>query len=135
MSIGGGQPKGTEPTVPFDVPAFASGGGITPDQQALGQYTYGQGLDAQGNLFGQSGTGQSTMATQGAEGARMAEAEQTGGMSDINQGARYTQYGNQVSNVEGQIQNQASLESLANTAAADQLTSGLGGLLNQNKSS
>lgn len=98
----------TEPAT-FDIPAFQSSGGITPQQQALGQYSYGQDLLAQSSLYGGSGTGDSTMATQGAEGARNTAELQTAEMSDTNQGAIYDLYKNDISGIEQGLGNAASL--------------------------
>jgi hypothetical protein len=94
---------------PVDIPPFLSSGGITPQQGALADFTYGEGLDAIGNEFGQAGTGQSTMATQGAGGANFAKAEQAGGMSDVNQTADYARYQGDVSNELQGLATQASL--------------------------
>jgi hypothetical protein len=95
--------KGTPENV--DIPPFISAGGVTPQQQNLGQYSYGQDLTAQASLFGGSGTGDSTMATQGAAGARNTAAEQMAGMSDTNQKAMYDLYGNDVSAISQELQN------------------------------
>lgn len=101
----------------INIPAFTSSGGITPQQQALGQYSYGQDLDAQANLFGSSGTGMSTMATQGAEGAKNTEAEQMAQMSDTNQGAQYEQYQNQLQGFQQNLSNELAIGQ-ANQGAA-----------------
>lgn len=93
----------------INIPAFTSAGGITPEQQTLADFTYGQDLTGQASLFGGSGTGMSTMATQGAEGAKNAEALQTGGMSDADQNAMFKDYTNQVSAEEQQLQNDITL--------------------------
>ena len=100
--------SGTKGAQNVDIPAFQSAGGITPQQQSLGDYTYGEGLDNIGNQFS-GGTGMSTMATQGAGGVNFAEAEQVGQMSDINQGAQYNMFQQDVnSELQGlanQVQN------------------------------
>ena len=92
-----------------NIPAFQSTGGITPQQQDLAQFTYGQNLLGQSSLFGGSGTGDSTMATQGAEGARNTMAQQQGQMSDIDQEAQYQLYQNDVQSQIQQLQNSQTL--------------------------
>jgi type 1 fimbria pilin len=101
----------------FNIPAFASSGGITPQQNELGQYTFGEGLVGQGNMFGSEGLGDSTMATQGAEGVKNTEAQTMAGMSDANQGAQYDLYKNDVSALEQGVSNELNIQN-ANTAAA-----------------
>lgn len=108
MSLGGGQSKGSPQNV--NIPAFQSQGGITPQQQDLAQFTYGENLLGQGNQFASSGTGQSTMATQGAEGARNTMAQQQGEMSDVDQEAMYQLYQNDVQSQIQQLQNQTTLD-------------------------
>jgi hypothetical protein len=105
MSIGGGGNKGASGV---DIPPFLSGGGITPQQQEFGNFTYGENLLGQGSAFASSGTGDSTMATQGAEGAKNTEAEQMGQMSDTDQSAMYDLYKGDVSNELQSLSNQAS---------------------------
>ena len=102
---GGSGGKGSPEDV--NIPPFESQGGVTPQQQALCQYSYGQDLLAQGNLFGSSGTGQSTMATQGAEGARNTAAMQMAGMSDTDEKAMYQLYQNDVQATEQDLANSA----------------------------
>lgn len=102
---GSSSSKGSPENV--DIPAFQSSGGVTPQQQALGQYSYGQDLLAQGSLYGGEGLGDSTMATQGAEGARNTTAMQMAGMSDTNQGAMYNLYQNDVQATEQALSNAA----------------------------
>jgi hypothetical protein len=116
---GGGSSKGGPQNV--NIPAFTSEGGITPEQQALADFTYGQNLLGEANAYGTSGLGQSTMATQGAEGAATGRAQQMGQMSDINTGAEYGAYQNQVANLEQGLQNQQTLNQLAqqNQAGTD----------------
>ena len=120
-----------------NIPAFTSSGGITPQQEAFGQYSYGQDLLAQGNLFGGSGTGISTMATQGAEGAKNTEVAQLAGASDTDQGAMYDLYKNQVGGFEQGLQNQLTLNQASQTATDNSLASlvkasGFGSGLNSN---
>ena len=107
----------------LNIPAFTSSGGVTPQQDALGQYTYGQDLLAQGNLFGSSGTGMSTMATQGAEGAKNTEVQQLAGASDTNQNAQYDLYKNQLTGFEQGLQNDLTLQNANQTVADQSLTS------------
>lgn len=95
----------------INVPSFQSAGGITPQQQDLSQFTYGENLLGEAGLFGGSGTGQSTMATQGAEGARNTMAQQQGQMSDVDQEAQYQLYQNDVSSMIQGLQNQQTLAS------------------------
>lgn len=108
----------------LNVPPFLSSGGVTPEQQTLANFGYGQDLMGQAAQFGGSGTGMSTMATQGAEGGANTGAQAVGGFSDTNTGAEYTDYGNQVTAFEQGLQNDitlsnqndASLTSLAGAA-------------------
>lgn len=97
---------------PFDIniPAFESAGGVTPEQLSLGQYSYGQDLLAQRSLFGGSGTGESTMATQGAEGSRNTAALQMAGMSDANTEAQYQLYKNNIQGITQGLTNAAALD-------------------------
>jgi hypothetical protein len=129
MSIGGGGNKGAQDV---NIPPFESAGGVTPQQQALGQYTYGENLTGEASQFGGSGTGQSTMATQGAEGAKNTEAQQMGEMSDTDESAMYQLYQNDVSNelqglanqAQGQQQSSANLGSLFSGLGTAQGSSG-----------
>jgi hypothetical protein len=107
MSLGSGGNKGA---TDVNIPAFQSSGGITPQQQEFGQFTYGENLLGQGSMFGGEGLGDSTMATQGAEGAKNTEAEQMGQMSDTDQSAMYQLYQNDVQNELQGLQNQASTQ-------------------------
>ena len=114
-------------------PYFTSPGGVTPQQQSLGDYNYGQNLtESQGQFDPQSqpggGASLSTMATQAAGGANMGKALDLASMSDTNQGAALGAYENAI-NIDQQnnsaalaeqqqSQQQAiSLASLAGTAA------------------
>jgi hypothetical protein len=105
MNNGGGKDSPNQ----INVPPFLSSGGITPEQSTLANYTLGQDLTGQASLFGGSGTGMSTMATQGATGAKNTEAEQIGAMSDTDQNAMYTDYQNQVKAEEQGLQNDITL--------------------------
>jgi hypothetical protein len=123
MNLLGGQ-SGKDSPQGINVPPFLSSGGITPEQQTLAEFTKGQDLTGQATAFGGEGLGDSTMATQGAEGAANTEAQAIGGMSDTDQSAMYTDYQNQVQaeeqNLQNQItlgnQNSSSLSSLAGAA-------------------
>jgi hypothetical protein len=109
---------GNPPSI--NIPAFtSSGAGLTPDEQALNQYTYGEDLLGLASDFGKSGTGQSTMATQAATGAKIGEAEQAGKISDINQTAQYDAYKNAVNSWIAQLSNQSTLTQLANANAGE----------------
>lgn len=129
--FGGGGSKGfTEPTT-VDIPPFLSSGGVTPQQSDLAEYSYGENLLGEANLFGQSGTGQSTMATQGAGGAAMQKAADLGKMSDTDQAAQYALYGQDLSGLENNLNTQTTLDQIAQTAnqqATSGLVSGLGSL-------
>lgn len=108
-----------------NIPPFLSSGGITPQQQSLADFTYGQDLTGEASLFGGSGTGMSTMATQGAEGAANTKAQAMGGMSDADQNAMYTDYGNQVKAEEQALQNNITLDN-QNSSSLSGLASALG---------
>ena len=115
-----------------NIPPFTSSGGITPEQQALTQYTLGQNLLADESQFASSGTGESTMKTQATGGARIGAAEEAGKISDVNQGATYQAYRNDVQNLLGNLQTSSTLsnlqqnQTLADLASAGQ-AAGLGG--------
>ena len=104
----GGSSGKNSPT-DVNIPAFTSSGGITPQQQDLAQYTLGQYLTGNNSAFASSGTGQSTMATQGAGVALRTEAQQQGQMSDADQSAMYQLYENDVGAEEQNLQNQTTL--------------------------
>jgi hypothetical protein len=98
-SIGGeigSKAAGSENVDQQQYPFFQSSGGITPQQQALSEYDYGQNLTESQAQFEGSGQGGgpslSSMATQAAGGANIGKALQSGGMSDVNQGAEYGAY-------------------------------------------
>lgn len=126
--IFGGKASGGNPTGKggvdqvVDVPPFTSSGGITPEQQTLANYSLGQDLLAQGNLYGNEGIGDSTMATQGAGGARNTAAQLTNRMSDVNQGAQYSLYENDINALQTQLQNDAVLNQAGNANASTSLS-------------
>jgi hypothetical protein len=131
----GGKTAGGENVNQQQYPFFTSPGGITPQQQALSEYDYGQNLTEGQAQFEGSGEGGgpslSTMATQTAGGANIGKAIQSGAMSDVNQGAEYSSYGNAI-NIDQQnnenrlaeneqnLQNASSLAALAGAAAGGQ---------------
>lgn len=59
----------------------SSSGGISPEQMALAQYTYGQNVMKNAGDFGTRGMGHSTGVTQADAGAAMGEAKQMAEMS------------------------------------------------------
>ena len=122
--LGGGGGKGTQDV---SIPPFESQGGITPQQQDLAQYTLGQNLMGENQLFGGSGTGMSTMDTQGDTGAFRTEAKQQGQMSDTDQEAMYQLYQNDVNNEIAGMGNQDQINQ-QNSSSLDSLASGLGNL-------
>lgn len=105
----GGQGGKDSPTN-VNIPPFLSSGGITPQQQDLAQYTLGQNLTAENSMFGSSGTGMSTMATQGDTGAFRTEAQDLGKMSDVDQSASYQLYQNDVASQIQDLKNQTALD-------------------------
>jgi len=94
--IGGGGKGGGDQQTQY--PFFQSPGGVTPQQTALGEYDYGQNLtQGQAQFEGSDeggGNSLSTMATQVAGGANMGNALNLASMSDVNQNAALTAYGN-----------------------------------------
>ena len=116
-------------------PFFTSPGGVTPQQSALSEYDYGQNLTEGQAQFEGSGEGGgpslSTMATQTAGGANMGKAITSAGLSDVDQGADYSAYGNAI-NIDQQnnqnllaeneqnLSNATSLAALAGSAAGGQ---------------
>lgn len=81
----------------------SSGGGISPQQAALAQYSAGQQELASNTAFANQGLGASTMGSYADAGANMGAAMAAAGMSDANAAAQ-----NQV--------NQAQLQQLASSA-------------------
>lgn len=115
-----GGAKGSSPQN-VNIPPFYSSGGITPEQEALAQYGNQEANVATGNTFGSSGTGMSTMATQGAAGNRMGRAIAEGTMSNTDEDAMYKAYENEATAEEQSLSNQTTLNNLA----TQQLTQGL----------
>jgi hypothetical protein len=95
--IGGATGKTPEQT---QYPFFQSAGGVTPQQQSLAEYDYGQNLtEGQAQFEGSDqggGPSLSTMATQTAGGANIGKALDLARMSDVNQGAEYGAYQNAI---------------------------------------
>jgi hypothetical protein len=105
---------------------------VTPQQSALSEYDYGQNLTEGQAQFEGSGEGGgpslSTMATQTAGGANIGKAITSAGLSDVDQGANYSAYGNAI-NIDQQnnqnllaeneqnLSNATTLASLAGSAA------------------
>jgi hypothetical protein len=117
---GGGKGGNTGTPEQVNIPPFLSSGGITPEQGDLAQFTLGQNLGAQGAQYGGEGLGASTMATQGAGGAQRTAAQDMGQMSDVNQGADYSLYQNDVSAEEQQLANSVQIEQQQELAGQQQ---------------
>lgn len=130
----GGNSAGTQQTTLFESP-----GGITPEQQALADYKYGQDvLQAEQTFAGSEaggGASLSTMATQMTGGAQMGKALNEADMSDKNMQAEYAahQASEQASNANsaGQVTAQSNqlsdlnaLAKLANTSSSSSSTTG-----------
>lgn len=131
----GGKVGGSTNVDQQQFPYFTSPGGVTPEQSALAEYDYGQNLtQGQAQFEGSDqggGPSLSTMATQVAGGANTGKALNLAGMSDVNQGAAYSAYGNAENIAQQNDQNalaeqeqslaaQTSLQSLAGKAAGGQ---------------
>jgi hypothetical protein len=114
-------------------PFFQSAGGVTPEQTALADYSYGQNLTEGQGQFGNSpeageggGNALSTMATQVAGGANTGKALNLAGSSDADQDAQLKAYDNSINidqqnNAAGlaeQEQQQSQITSLASLAGA-----------------
>lgn len=80
-------------------------GGVSKEQAALAQYKYGQDLLAARTGYAATGTGESTMATQAAGGARNQLAKSLAQASDQN-AALQTQANSQLQQLAQQQQNQ-----------------------------
>lgn len=113
--------KGGASPEQVNIPPFYSSGGITPEQEALAQFGKSEADIATGQTFGSSGTGMSTMATQGAAGNRTGQAVAEGKLSDTDEDAMYRAYQNEVTAAEQSLTNQTTLSNLA----TQQLTQGL----------
>jgi hypothetical protein len=128
----GGKVGGGESVDQTQFPFFTSPGGVTPQQTALADYDYGQNLtQGQAQFEGSDqggGPSLSTMASQVAGGANTGKALNLGKMSDVNQGAAYSAYGNAeniaqqnnenaLAEQEQSLANESSLATLAGKAA------------------
>jgi hypothetical protein len=113
--------KGSSPQN-VNIPPFYSAGGITPEQESLAQYGMNEADVATGSAFGNSGTGMSTMATQGATGNRIGKAVTEGTESNTDEDALYKAYQNdQTAEIQG-LQNQSTLSNLATQNLTNQIT-------------
>jgi hypothetical protein len=128
----GGKEGGSTSVDQFQFPYFTSPGGVTPEQTALADYDYGQNLtQGQAQFEGSDqggGNSLSTMATQVAGGANIGKAINLAGLSDTDQGAAYSAFGN-AENIDQQnntnalaeqdqsLAEQSSLAALAGKAA------------------
>ena len=128
----GGKVGGSTSVDQQQFPYFTSPGGVTPQQTALADYDYGQNLtQGQAQFEGSDqggGASLSTMASQVAGGANMGKAINLAGLSDTDQGAAYSAFGN-AENIDQQnnenalaeqeqsLQQSTSLASLAGKAA------------------
>jgi hypothetical protein len=94
----GGKEGGSTSVDQFQFPYFTSPGGVTPEQTALADYDYGQNLTQGQTQFEGSdeggGASLSTMASQVAGGANIGKAINLAGLSDTDQGAAYSAFGN-----------------------------------------
>ena len=90
-------------------------GGISPEQQALAQYTFGENVINDRSMFARQGMGPSTNETLAVAGSRFGEAEQAAKMSDADFKAMQA-FNQQQAN---------SLQSIAGQAGS--LIGGLGG--------
>jgi hypothetical protein len=94
----GGKEGGSTSVDQFQFPYFTSPGGVTPEQTALADYDYGQNLtQGQAQFEGSDqggGNALSTMASQVAGGANIGKAINLAGLSDTDQGAAYSAFGN-----------------------------------------
>jgi hypothetical protein len=131
----GGKAAGSLDVNQQQYPFFTSPGGVTPQQQALSEYDYGQNLTEGQAQFEGTGEGGgpslSTMATQVAGGANTGKALDLAKMSDVNQGAELGAYDNAI-NIDQQnnqnllaeqqtnLRNATTIASLAGSAAGGQ---------------
>ena len=122
----GGKVGGSTSVDQQQYPYFTSPGGETPQQTALADYDYGQNLtQGQAQFEGSDqggGPSLSTMASQVAGGANIGKAINLSGMSDVDQGAAYSAYGN-AENIDQQNNENALAE---NEQSLQQLVSGVG---------
>jgi hypothetical protein len=107
-------------------PYFTSPGGVTPEQTALADYDYGQNLtQGQAQFEGSDeggGNSLSTMASQVAGGANIGKAINLAGLSDTDQGAAYSAFGN-AENIDQQNNENALAEQEQSLSQATSLAS------------
>jgi hypothetical protein len=103
-AVGGGKGGGS---------TFQSQGGVTGPEADYAQYEYDQGMVKNESQFADTGTGMSTMDTQGGTGVAFGKAQNLAKASDANQSAEYQ--ASQQANA-NQTQDLSSLASLAKTA-------------------
>jgi len=130
----GGKAAGSLNVDQQQYPFFHSAGGITPQQQSLADYDYGQNLTEGQAQFEGSGQGGgpslSTMASQVAGGANMGKALDLAHASDVNQGAEYGAYQtgigiDQQNNENLLAEQQTNLSNLVSQVGNQQGTAGL----------
>lgn len=126
-SSGSGGAAGNKGAQDVYVPPFTSPGGVTPAQTDFAQYGVAEG--DLGNAGAYSALPDSTMVTQADAGTGFKGAETLGQTSDINQGAEYTAYSNQVKSDLAQLAQNANV----NTTNLNTEAAALGGLLGQNQ--
>lgn len=126
-SSGTGGASGNKGAQDVNIPAFTSPGGTTRPQTDLARYTMGEGYLANANQF--SSTPDSTMLTQADAGTTFGGAQKLGQASDINQGAMYTAYTNQVQSDLAQLAQNAQ----ANTGNLQSTATSLGNLFGSNQ--
>ena len=122
----GGKVGGSTSVDQQQFPFFTSPGGVTPEQTALADYDYGQNLtQGQGQFEGSDqggGASLSTMASQVAGGANTGKAINLSGLSDTDQGAAYSAFGN-AENIAQQNNENALAEQDQSLAQASSLAS------------
>jgi hypothetical protein len=133
----GGKVGGSTSVDQTQFPYFTSPGGVTPQQQSLADYDYGQTLTEGQGQFGSSpqggeggGNALSTMATQVAGGANTGKAINLAGMSDTDQGAELSAFNNainisQQNNEAGLAENETEVSSLGQLASQASSAAGL----------
>jgi hypothetical protein len=129
----GGKIGGSTSVDQTQFPFFTSPGGVTPQQQSLAEYDFGQNLTEGQAQFEGSGQGGgpslSTMATQTAGGANTGQALDLARMSDVNQGAALGAFDNainisQQNNTNALAENQTAVQSLGQLAGQAQSLAG-----------
>jgi len=122
----GGKAGGSTSVDQQQFPYFTSPGGVTPQQTALADYDYGQNLtQGQAQFEGSDqggGASLSTMASQVAGGANIGKAINLAGLSDTDQNAAYSAYGN-AENIDQQNNENALAEQDQSLAQSTSLAS------------